>query len=105
MKLRRNTTPGLVWIHIDRMDAKDGRIWAVQWVGPRGGCNYYRTRSVAFTQGGYTQSYRRGQPRAYIEVPGRVARPNPKCIFIVPPAPLKPTETVVVIPLANFQGD
>ncbi len=66
---------GEVWVHVDRLDREDGRVWAVQWRGSKGG-PYYRTfHRVEWHGVGYLSTKFFGrksqlQPRAVIVIPG-----------------------------------
>ena len=71
LKLRTPKT-GVVWLHIDRLARADGKVWAVQSLGPRGGSRYLCVRSVIVTRPGYTQFHGMTglQPKAYLVFEG-----------------------------------
>ncbi len=82
MKMR--TPPkGKVWLHIDRIDREDGKVWAVQF--RRDGKDRYKCfRSVIVTIGGYTQFFgTKGQPKAVIQFDdARVVVADPDTAYI-----------------------
>lgn len=72
----RHPPIGQVWLHIDRLDREDDKVWAIQSRGPRGGHVYHVGRSVVITRGCYTQFYgvNAEQPKAYLVfIDGRVS--------------------------------
>ena len=65
----RKPPKGCVWIHVDRLDREDGKVWAVQsWVN--GKCRYELARSVVILAESYTQFFgpKGKQPKAVIVV-------------------------------------
>lgn len=70
MKLRKPPVD-CVWIHIDRLDRADGRVWAIQ--TPE---KYRTAKAVILEAQGYTQFFgiSAGQPRAVICAPGASVR-------------------------------
>lgn len=74
-KLRRPKLIHWVWLHIDRLDRKDGRVWALQWRDGKG--QHYRraSRVGTFTEGhAVFFGVSRLQPRAVIAFPNAVVR-------------------------------
>lgn len=65
-ELRRPVSIHTVWLHVDRLDRKDGRVWAVQWRDARGA--HYRTaHEVSTLAPGITLHFDGGpQPRAVV---------------------------------------
>lgn len=63
---------GQVWCHIDRLSRADGKVWAVQYRGPRGGSRYVCVRAVILAAAGYTQFHGATalQPKAYLVFDG-----------------------------------
>lgn len=65
---------GQVWIHVDRLDRDDGKVWAVQsWDGKKR--RYDVAAGVVLNVQGHTQFFgpKAPQPKAVIVVPaGRV---------------------------------
>ena len=63
---------GHVWIHIDRLDREDGKVWAVQDHGPRGGKRYRVAEAVIINAPCYSAFFGATgeQPKAVIVVPG-----------------------------------
>lgn len=71
----RKPPKGAVWIHVDRLDREDCRVWAVQhWVDGR--AIYETVYSVVLQAPGFTQFSpgERRQPRAVIVVPEALVR-------------------------------
>jgi hypothetical protein len=72
--IRRPISEQTVWLHVDRLDREDGRVWAVQW-HTKGRSHYKAVHEVSTLSDGQTvrfgaagpkQPWHR-QPRAVIE--------------------------------------
>ena len=63
---------GHLWLHIDRLSRADGKVWAIQSRGPRGGSRYLCVKAVIVTRHGYTQFHGMAglQPKAYLVFEG-----------------------------------
>lgn len=64
-----------LWIHVERLDAEDGKVWAVQsWV--KGEHVYQTARAVVLQAHGFTNFFgpKAKQPKAVIVVPGGLQR-------------------------------
>lgn len=72
MKMRQPPS-GVVWIHVDRLDRADGKVWAVQYV-ERGHPVYLCVEAVILFTAGHTEFFgsKGKQPRAVIVVPGGI---------------------------------
>ena len=68
----RRPPKGEVWVHVERLDREDGKVWAVQYRGPKGGARYDTVSAVLLQAHGYTHFFGAGaeQPKAVIVVPG-----------------------------------
>lgn len=71
MRLRKPPA-GEVWVHVDRLDREDRRVWAVQSQCPEKGALYQTCHNVVIQAACYTQFFGRDgkQPKAVIVVPG-----------------------------------
>lgn len=70
VKMRR-PSKDVLWMHVDRLDRKDGEVWAIQYW--RKGMPYYvTTKNVVLQAPCYTQFFgaKERQPKAVIVVPG-----------------------------------
>ena len=65
----RKPPKGCVWIHVDRLDREDGKVWAVQW-WVNGKARYDVAKSVVIIASSYTQFFgaKGKQPKAVIVV-------------------------------------
>ena len=82
MKLRHPEFKKEIWVHIDKLDKKNGRIWAVQyWNGSR--WIYKTAEYVSIRSPSYTKSFKdKGQPKAMIVVWSGKVIVKDYCIFI-----------------------
>jgi hypothetical protein len=66
----RKPPKGQLWLHVERLDAEDGKVWAIQgWEGRK---RFYRTAAGVVIQGpSYTAFFGTTgkQPKAVIVVP------------------------------------
>lgn len=68
---------GEVWVHVDRLDRPDRRVWAVQWRGAKGG-PYYQTahriewHGVAYQTTKFFGVKTKIEPRLVLVIPGGV---------------------------------
>lgn len=96
MKLRK-PPKGRVWLHIDRIDKRNQRIWAVQsWDGDK--ALYQTAKAVIIRVNGYTQQWRDGQPRAVVEFPDAVVKIGGYTIC------LEPAKVGVIRVQVNLKG-
>lgn len=73
LSIRRPVSLQTVWLHIDRLDRSDGRVWAVQWRDVLGAPHYKAIHEVTMLAEGHTVRFgaagkSRGalQPRAVV---------------------------------------
>lgn len=68
-KLSAPTVEHQVWIHIDKINRRDGRIWAVQYCPPKGHgpSVYYAVTGVVCTVPTCTSYNSTSQPRAWLQ--------------------------------------
>lgn len=69
---------GEVWLHIERLTRSDGKVWAIQYRGPRGGSRYLSVASVIVARQGYTQFWgpKALQPKAHLVFVGARVQVN-----------------------------
>jgi hypothetical protein len=75
----RSPKRGEVWVHVDRIDREDGRVWAVQWRGSKGGPYYQTAHKVEFLS----------IARTFSKFFGRRSKLEPRLVIIVPRGEVK----------------
>lgn len=66
----RHPPRGQIWVHVDRLDRDDGKVWAVQYYAGRK-ARYDVAAGVVLNGQSYTKFFGKGlQPRAVIVVEG-----------------------------------
>lgn len=75
MPMLRRPPRGTVWVHIDRLDRDDGKVWAVQF-WDKGKHRYEVTAGVVILGGAYTAFFgaKGRQPKAVIVVDKAIVR-------------------------------
>ena len=70
----RTPRRGEVWVHVDRLDRKDGRVWALQWRGSKGGPYYQTAHKVEW----------HGVEYLTTKFFGRRSKLQPRLVIVVP---------------------